>query len=186
MVPYNTSPYPLPHLAFSSMAAAAGAQLSEIWAHEERPTRQPRPHECQGKTAAGRRRAKTMDATSSTNINASHQPLSFGPWQRHPISYIRPSNWKGPEHGETLLATWAELTDGKTSETPNDGEDFWDLRKKVGLAEDRMRSEFPALGQGDVRVGREWLEYVLGREGFKPFSSKEWREKLAQDLDGLR
>lgn len=115
---------------------------------------------------------------------------SFDPTKRNPISYACPSNWKEKEHSKALLASWVSLTEAERSfrssenfagpsETEQVGENrsVIDLGQKLHVVEDGMRFAFPTLGLGRERLSKEWIEYVLGREGVEPFFTSEWRNE---------
>lgn len=157
----HVHPFPL-----GNVAALAGAALSAQAAEVERPVVDPRGCQLSRSPEKQRRSEKSSDGQSSEQ--------SFNPTDRHRLSYIRPTNWKGVEHSQALLAVWAALSQVESvgpsprpfhTETSNATGDAQDAQKKLDVAEEGLRKAFPALALGRVKLGREWVLYVLGREG---------------------
>lgn len=175
--------YDLASLDLSAIAGAAGAQLSEMQAFEERPTSQG------SSDMAPRRFPTTADRHRTTNPKPSLDPHHRDVW-----SLVRPSRWKGPEHSAGLLATWMTtshiankaVAGPSKSEVPQTvamGERDREVVRRVQEVEAVMKITFPCLLEGETKLTREWVEYVLGREGVMPFCRAEWKHRAAGARD---
>lgn len=110
-----------------------------------------------------------------------------------PIALVRPINWRGAEHGPAFVAIWLELTKkalGTEDREVMRAEDAGAIADRVEAAEERMVAKYPAIDEGEVRVGRLWLEWVLRRDFVPPFCGKDrisaWEWEVYGDKKGAK
>ena len=83
-----------------------------------------------------------------------------------------PSYWTDHAYLNPLLKAWDSLNgiDSTMAEAPSDARSPTDVR--LMMVELRMLQTFPELGQGEVPLCRDWIEYLLGLNLRQPFSSR--------------
>jgi hypothetical protein len=82
---------------------------------------------------------------------------------------VQPSHWTDHAHREALLKTWDSVHEAAVNSKSKY------LSSVVGqlvATEKSVMLQFPELAQGEVVLGRQWMEYVLGVSLRHPFCAE--------------
>lgn len=82
-----------------------------------------------------------------------------------------PSHWTDHTHRKALLTTWDTVN---SSTSPTSASKYSkSILAQLVTTEKRMLERYPELGEGEVFLGREWIEFVLGVCMRHPFCTEE-------------
>ncbi|KXT03195.1 hypothetical protein AC578_4792 [Pseudocercospora eumusae] len=97
------------------------------------------------------------------------QTLDLGDERAHRNAPKAPSNWNDHAHRRYLVKVWDSVSDvtANSSKYPKST-----TAQLVGTQQ-HMVSMFPELSEGEVRLSREFIEYVLGVALRHPFCTQE-------------
>lgn len=79
------------------------------------------------------------------------------------------SHWTDHAHREALLNTWDEVHEAAPKEKLKHSRS---VAGQLEATEKSVLLQFPELAKGNIVLGREWLEYVLGVSLRQPFCSE--------------
>jgi hypothetical protein len=81
----------------------------------------------------------------------------------------QPSHWTDHAHRAALLKTWDEVHEAAPKEKAKYARS---VAGQLEATEKSVLLQFPELADGEVLLGREWMEYVLGVSLRQPFCSE--------------
>lgn len=81
----------------------------------------------------------------------------------------QPSHWTDHAHREALLKTWDSVHEAAASSKSKYPSS---VIGKLVATEKSVVLQFPELAEGEIKLGREWMEYVLGVSLRQPFCAE--------------